>query len=252
MSLYDVAIISLYDIAIETNRESPIVRLKWNWIYVTRAKYEVRRGRRFLATRAEHRGRPSANIRLLPWSGYAAFVAAGLLSHAHFSSFPKVGAGGTADAELAVALGQDVVCCVQRSAPSDPNLTAFHQAFGVFSFYSSHDFYPFVRADSLRSPFNFTLEGSILNSHQNAMIAGGIIHAETAPVDSASLLAQSSQPSRHPSTSSPTPEHRATSFGKVIVVLIHVVLTLGLFRRLCARHHSDTLVIRPEQARAIW
>jgi hypothetical protein len=85
------------------------------------------------------------------------------------------------------------------------------------------------------------------------MIAGGIIHAETAPVDSASLLAQSSQPSRQPSTSSPTPEHRATSFGKVIVVLIHVVLTLGLFRRLCARHHSDTLVIRPEQitARAI-
>lgn len=43
-------------------------------------------------------------------------------------------------AYLAVALGQDVVCCVQSSAPSDPNLTAFHQAFGVFSFYSSHDF----------------------------------------------------------------------------------------------------------------
>jgi hypothetical protein len=56
------------------------------------------------------------------------------------------------------------------------------------------------------------------------MIAGGIIHAETALVDSASLRAQSSQPSRHPSSSSPTPAHRATSFGSVIIFLVHFVL----------------------------
>lgn len=73
-------------------------------------------------------------------------------------------------------------------------------------------------------PLTFTLEGSILNSHQKAMIAGGNIHAVTALVDSASLRAQSSHPSRQPSSSLPTPAHRATSFGSVIIILGHFVL----------------------------
>jgi hypothetical protein len=53
------------------------------------------------------------------------------------------------------------------------------------------------------------------------MIAGGSIHTDTSLVDLASLRAQSSHPSRQPSSSSPTPAHLATSFGS-IVFSIHV------------------------------
>ena len=58
--------------------------------------------------------------------------------------------------------------------------------------------------------------GSILYSHQKAMIAGGSIHADTSGVDSAVRRLQSWHPSLQPFSSLPTPAQRAMSLGKVM------------------------------------
>lgn len=64
----------------------------------------------------------------------------------------------------------------------------------------------------------WALGGAILNSHRNAMMAGGIIQHGSGRL--AVLRKQSSQPSRHPSSSLPTPLQRAMS------LLIFMIYTL--------------------------
>jgi len=57
--------------------------------------------------------------------------------------------------------------------------------------------------------------GSIMNSQENAMIAGATIQQFTSLLDSAVRRMQSSHPSRQPSVSSPIPAQRAMSFGSM-------------------------------------
>ncbi len=62
--------------------------------------------------------------------------------------------------------------------------------------------------------------GSIRNSHQKAMIFGGSMKEFTSFRD-AVLRRHVSHPSRQshvPSSSNPTPSHRATSFGSVFIL----------------------------------
>jgi hypothetical protein len=67
----------------------------------------------------------------------------------------------------------------------------------------------------------FVVVGSIRNSHQKAMIFGGSMK-EISSFLGAVLRKHVSHPSRQPHPSfqsqSPTPMHRATSFGSVFIV----------------------------------
>jgi len=78
--------------------------------------------------------------------------------------------------------------------------------------------------------FHFVVVGSIRNSHSKAMIFGGSMKKCT-PFLGAVLRKHVSHPSRqlHPSfqSQSPTPSHRATSFGSVFMVFLLLWL-LGL------------------------